>query len=176
MKNKSGQNNEGGDDEMRKQLSWDRHEFYIRWWPRQQCTRGDGSQRRHFLYIGTCSQNGVISRMAFKEFYPTAIVNSRHLSIHNQILTFLHYFFVYFVCHLQVWGGKRSVYALIRHLWSIMSHRGQSCSSRTKLHNLVWLHIFGQQTMLLCLITPSYNALWYIGTIAFSIMSPRTGL
>ena len=33
---------------------------------------------QHILYIGTCSQNGVISRMAFKEFYPTAVVDARH--------------------------------------------------------------------------------------------------
>ena len=32
----------------------------------------------HVLYIGTCCQNGVISRLALKEFYPTAIVNDRH--------------------------------------------------------------------------------------------------
>ena len=32
----------------------------------------------HVLYIGTCCQNGVISRLALKEFYPTAIVNARH--------------------------------------------------------------------------------------------------
>ena len=32
----------------------------------------------HVLYIGTCNQNGVISRLALKEFYYTAVVDARH--------------------------------------------------------------------------------------------------